>query len=109
VVDGAHSGPNRGLDARGTVGVGGHRATPAVRFGDRGPNLFVRVRLLLGRDSLRQHRPRNQDLDVVGAVLEVRVSGLGDLVGSVGKVLDRGTCTNRENWRASPAPPVGET
>ena len=104
MVDGPDPGPDRGVDPLGGMSVRRDLTTPARGFGDRRLDLGVGVLLCRGGDSLREHRSGGEDLDEVGAVLEVRAHRFDDLVGSVGEVAhDRHVDVDRELPRVSRA------
>ena len=88
MVDGAHAGAHRRLDALGAMRMRGHEAAPSVRFFHRHRQLGVGVLLRARRNALRHHRAGGEDLDEVRAVLEIGPDDLAHLVDTVRQIAD---------------------
>jgi hypothetical protein len=102
VIDRPHAGADAGLDAVGAVEMRGHVLAPSRRFFDGHVHLVFGVLLRARRRSLRQDRPRPEDLDEIGALLEIRSDRLADFVGTVGEVPhDRHVNEDRELARVA--------
>lgn len=88
VIHRPHAGANRGLDAVCTMGMGRHHLAPASCLHDSGPDLLIRVLPRPWRDALREDGTGRENLDEVGAVLEIGANRARDFVGAIGEVAD---------------------
>jgi len=93
VIDRVDAGADRGFDAVGAVRVRGDLPSPPCCFFDGDAQLFFGVLLGAGRRAFRQDRTGRENLDEVGARLQIRSDRLADFVGAVGEVLTIGTST----------------
>ena len=90
MVNRPNAGADGGLDPLRAVRVGGHLASPSRGLDHGGLDLLVGVLLRAGRNPLREDGARRENLDEVGAVLEVRAHLFGDFERPIGEVVHRG-------------------
>jgi hypothetical protein len=87
------------------VHVRGDVLPPARRLFDGDAHLVLRVRLRARRHAFREHRARAENLDEIGALLQVRAHGFADFIRTVGEVLhDRDIDINGKLPRVAGAP-----
>ena len=87
VIDRADAGADGRLDALGAVHVRGDVFAPARGLFGGDVHLLLGVLLRAGRRAFRKDGAGSQNLDEVGALLQIRAHGLTDFVGAVGQVL----------------------